>query len=119
MNNAFIRRRSRKDEQRFMKTGKHDHESPRELERQIEAQRMVAPKSGANVCRHKCNLKKSRLLIAQDTQQKLRVAFSYLERNYIATNEIPDHFILWIRIFPLSVIPLFPFSQINCLILTV
>ena len=102
-----------------MKTGKHDHESPRELERQIEAQRMVAPKSGANVCRHKCNLKKSRLLIAQDTQQKLTVAFSYLERNYIATNEIPDHFILWIRIFPVSVIPLFPFSQINCLILTV
>ena len=52
---------------------RHDHESPRELERQNEAQRMVVPQSGAkNVCRHKCNLKKSRLLIAQDTQQKIR-----------------------------------------------
>ena len=41
---------------------------------------MLAPQSEANVCRHKCNLRKSRLLIAQDTQQKLGVAFSYLER---------------------------------------
>ena len=38
----------------------------RELERQSESQRMLAPQSEANVCRHKCNLKKSRLLIAQD-----------------------------------------------------
>ena len=59
MNNAFIRRRSRKNEQRFTKTGTHDHESPRESERQSEAQRMVAPQSGATVCRHKCNLKKN------------------------------------------------------------
>ena len=29
---------------------------------------MLAPQSEANVCRHKCNLKKSRLLTAQDTQ---------------------------------------------------
>ena len=29
----------------------------RELERQSEAQRMLAPQSEANVCRHKCNLK--------------------------------------------------------------
>ena len=54
-----------------MKTGTHDHESPRELPRQTEAQRKLAPKSEQNVCRHKCNLKKSRLLTAQDTQQKL------------------------------------------------
>ena len=79
MNNAFIRRRSKKDEQRLTKTVKkkmknalrrqerHDHESPRELERQSEAKRKQAPQSGANVCRHKCKLKKSRLLIAQDT----------------------------------------------------
>ena len=62
-----------KDEQRFTKTGTHDHESPRELERQSEAQRLLAPQNEANVCRRKCNLKKSRLLIAQDTQQKLWV----------------------------------------------
>ena len=29
----------------------------RELERQSEAQRMLAPQSEANVCRHKCNLR--------------------------------------------------------------
>ena len=38
---------------------------------------MLALQSEANVCRHK----KSRLSIAQDTQQKLGVAFSYPERN--------------------------------------
>ena len=78
-----------------------------------------ASKRGNCVSTQMQSQKKSSLLIAQDTQQKLRVAFSYLECNYVATNEIPNHFILWIRIFPLSVIPLFPFSQINCLILTV
>ena len=31
-----------KDEQGFTKTGTHDHEPPRELERQSEAQRMLA-----------------------------------------------------------------------------
>jgi len=63
-NNAFIRRRSKKDEQLLTKTiikkkmknalrrqERHDYESPRELERQSEAQRMVVPQSGANhVC---------------------------------------------------------------------
>ena len=47
-----------KDEERFTKTGTNHHESPRELERQSEAQRMLAPQSEANVCRHKCNRKK-------------------------------------------------------------
>ena len=42
---------------------------------------MLAAQSEANVCRQKCNLKKSRLLIEQDTQHKLGVAFSYLECN--------------------------------------
>ena len=46
-------------------------EPPSELELQSEAQRVLAPQSEANVCRHKYNLKKSRLLIAQDTQNKL------------------------------------------------
>ena len=69
-----------KDEERFTKTGTNHYESPRELERQSEAQRMLAPQSEANVCRHKCNRKKSRPLKAQDTQQKLGIAFSYLER---------------------------------------
>ena len=36
-------------------------ESPRELARQSEAKRKQAPQSEANVCRHKCNLKKPRL----------------------------------------------------------
>ena len=44
------------------------HELPRELARQSEAKRKQAPQSEANVCRHKCNPKKPRLLIAQDTQ---------------------------------------------------
>ena len=39
------------------------------------------PQSEANVFRHKCNLEKPRLLIAQDTQQILVAAFSYLELN--------------------------------------
>ena len=43
------------------------HESPRELGRQSEAKRKQALQSEANVSRHKCNLKKSRLLIAQNT----------------------------------------------------
>ena len=47
-----------------------------------ESNRKQAPQSGANVCRRrKWGLKKSPLLIAQDTQHKLGVAFSYLERN--------------------------------------
>ena len=60
----------------------HDHESPRELALQTDVQRKLGPQSEENVRWHKCNLKKSRLLIAQDTQQKLEVAFSYVERNY-------------------------------------
>ena len=36
------------------------------------------PQSEANVFRHKCNLEKPRLLIAQDTQQILVVGLSYL-----------------------------------------
>ena len=44
-------------------------ESPRELARQSEANRKQAPQSEANVCRRrKCILKKTPLLIAQDTQ---------------------------------------------------
>ena len=39
-----------------------------ELVRQSEAKRKQVPQSEANVCGHKCSLKKPRLLIAQDTQ---------------------------------------------------
>ena len=82
INNAFrCEDDQEKGEERFTKTGTHDHESPRDLESQNEAQRMLAPQSDANVSRHKCNLKKSRLLIAQDTQKKLGVAFSYIKSN--------------------------------------
>ena len=54
---------------------------------QCEAKCKQAPQSKANVCWYKYNLKKPRLLIAQDThnaqntQQKLGVVFSYLKRN--------------------------------------
>ena len=59
-------------------------ESPRELVCQSEAKRKQAPQSEASVCQQwKCNLKKKRpLLIAQDTQHKLGVAFEVRERNY-------------------------------------
>ena len=38
--------------------GRRTQESPRELARQSEVKRKQAPQSEANVCRHKCNLKK-------------------------------------------------------------
>ena len=41
---------------------------------------MLAPQSEANVCRRKRNFKKSRLLTAQDTKQKLGVTFEERER---------------------------------------
>ena len=44
------------------------HESPRELARQSEAKRKQASQSEVNMCRHKCNLKKPRLLIAHHNQ---------------------------------------------------
>ena len=47
-------------DKRFTKT--RTHESPRELARQSEAKRKQAPQSEANVCRHKCNLKKTSLI---------------------------------------------------------
>ena len=45
-----------------------DERRGHKLARQSEAKRKQAPQSEANVCRHKCNPKKPRLLIAQDTQ---------------------------------------------------
>ena len=82
-----LRRQNSRPQQTFERWTLRTHESPRELARQSEAKRKQAPQSEANVCRHKCNPKKPRLLIAQDTQQckeaqqKLGVAFSYLKRN--------------------------------------
>ena len=75
-----------KDEKRFTKTWTHDHESPRELALQTDVQRKLGPQSEENVRWHKCNLKKSRLLIAQDTQQKLEVAF--LRRTQLQLGEL-------------------------------
>ena len=50
------------------------HES-RELVCQSEAKREQVPQSEANVCRHKCNLKKPRLLIAQQKLGAIRQLF--------------------------------------------
>ena len=46
---------------RLMETEDTRLESPRELALQSEAKRKQALQSEANVCRHKCNLKKPRL----------------------------------------------------------
>ena len=46
---------------RLMNTEDTRLESPRELARQSQAKRKQALQSEANVCRHKCNLKKPRL----------------------------------------------------------
>ena len=64
-----------------MNNALRSQEPPSELELQSVAQRVLAPQSEANVCRHKCNLKKSRLLIAQDTQHKLGSAGSTAARH--------------------------------------
>ena len=85
--NALRRQNSRLQQKSERLTPK-THESPRELVRQSEAKRKQAPQSEANVCRHKCNLKKTSLMDctgnpnnALNTPKKLGVAFSYLERN--------------------------------------
>ena len=66
------------------------HESPRELTRQSEAKRKQAPQSEANVCRQRRRMQSRKNLPyyvhrtpknAHNTQHKLGVAFSYLERN--------------------------------------
>ena len=62
--NALRRQNSRPQQTFEMRT----HQSPREFAHQSEAKRKQAPQSEANVCRHKCNLKKPPLFIAQDTQ---------------------------------------------------
>ena len=79
-----LRRRNITPQQTFERWTLRTLESPRELVCQSEAKRKQAPQSEASVCRQwKCNLKKKRpLLIAQDTQHKLGVAFEVRERNY-------------------------------------
>ena len=66
------------------------HESPRELARQSEAKRQQAPQSEANMCRQRRRMQSRKTLPyqlhrtpnnAQNTQHKLGVAFSCLERN--------------------------------------
>ena len=86
-------------------------ESPHELARQSEAKRKQAPQSEANVCRRrwKCTLKKKPpLLIAQDTQHKLRVAFEVRERNndkyhhaYYTVTPLSHRFLVHV-VFPLN-----------------
>ena len=75
-----LRRQNIRPQQTFERWTPRTQESPHELARQSEAKRKQAPQSEANVCRHKCNLKKPRLLIAQDTHQKLGFAFKYLNK---------------------------------------
>ena len=60
-----------------MKDERRGQESPRELARESEAKRKRAPQMQSQ----NPILKEPPLLIAQDTQHKLGVEFSYLERN--------------------------------------
>ena len=66
-----------------------DTRIPRELARQSEAKRNQPPQSEANVCRRRRRMQPQKNLSyylhrtpnnAQNTQHKLEVAFSYLER---------------------------------------
>ena len=63
-----LRRKNIRPQQTFERWTPRTHESPCELVRQSEAKRKQTPQSEANVCQHKCNPKKPRLLVAQDTQ---------------------------------------------------
>ena len=89
-----LRRQNSRPKQTFERWTPRTHESSCELVRQ------KAPQSEANVCRHKCNLQKPRLLIAQDTQEctehptEIRVACSCLERKYFF---IHRQFIIWLQ----------------------
>ena len=81
-----------------LKDGRRGHKNHHVLVRQREAKLKQAPQSKANVCRRqqrKCNHKKPPLLIAQDTQHKLGVAFSYLERknHYLTSSSM----LIWFR----------------------
>ena len=74
-----LRTQNKRPRQTFAWWTPGKHESPRELVRQSEATRKQAPQSEANVCRLRRRMqspKKPPLLIAQDTQHKLGVAFS-------------------------------------------
>ena len=73
-----------------LKDERRGHKDHHELARQSEAKRRQAPQSEANKCRRRrtCNLEKNlpyklhrKPSNAQNTQHKLEVAFSYLERN--------------------------------------
>ena len=57
-----VRRQNSRPQQTFERWTPTTHESPRGLGRQSEAKRKQAPQSEANVCRHKCNLKKTSLI---------------------------------------------------------
>ena len=72
-----LRRQNIRPQQTFEKWTPRTQESPRELARESEAKRKQAPQMQSQ----NPILKKPPLLIAQDTQHKLGVAFSYLERN--------------------------------------
>ena len=71
-----------------MKDERRGQESPRELARESEAKRKQAPQMQSQ----NPILKKPPLLIAQDTQHKLGVAFSYLEHNNTINWDIPESF---------------------------
>ena len=66
-----LRRENSRPQKTFKRWTPRTHESPRELARQNEAKRNQGPKS-RQICvvedDDECNLKKTPLLIAQDTQ---------------------------------------------------
>ena len=83
-----LRRQNIRPQQIFERWTPRTQESPHELARQSEAKGKQAPQSEANVCRRrrKCNLNN-----AQNTQHKLGLAFSYLERNNAPAGTLLHH----------------------------
>ena len=80
-----LRRQNIRPQQTFERLTPRTQESPRELARQSKAKRKKAPQSEANMCRRKCNPQKILILHrtpnnAQNSENKLGVALSYLER---------------------------------------
>ena len=80
-----LQRQNSRPQQTFERWTPRTHEWPSELARQSEAKRKQAPQIKARQLSvddddNECNLENNN---AQNTQHKLCVAFSYLERNYV------------------------------------
>ena len=83
-----LQRQSSRPQQTFERWTPRKHESPNKLARQSEAKRKQTAQSEANVCRRRMQSRKNLSFLfhttpnnAQNTQHKLGLAFSYLERN--------------------------------------